>query len=242
MFSKIKANIYRYNPQINAKPHFDEFEIPFFDYMSILDVVFYVQNYIDKTLAFRCSCRIGMCGSCAMYINGRPRLACRTQVLTLKTNRVTIMPLPNLPIIKDLAVDMEPFFEKYKQIKPYFVPKKEINEPIIVTPESKERELIDSMLECITCGACYGACSMVTTNKQYLGPAALNRAYCLIADKRDAIGDERLRIVNDTNGIWRCHSQFNCTEVCPKEIVPTHSIQNLKKRSVSNMLALRKKL
>src|SRR5690606_9651555 len=104
----------------------------------VLDVVMHIQNYIDKTLAFRCSCRIGMCGSCAMYINGRPRLACRTQVSSLKGTEVTIMPLPNLPIIRDLATDMEPFFEKWKKIKPYYVGKSEYTEPAVIRPDSGE--------------------------------------------------------------------------------------------------------
>lgn len=238
MSSKIKASIFRYNPKVDDKPRFDEFEVPLLKNMAVLDVVFYVQNYIDKTLAFRCSCRIGMCGSCGMYINGRTRLACRTQVTALGTDKVTIMPLPNLPIIRDLAVDMEPFFEKYKQIKPYYIPKKDLTEPVIVPPQSKEREIIDDMLECITCGSCYGACSMCATNSKYLGPAALNRAYCLVADKRDASGAERLRLVDNVNGVWRCHTQFNCAEVCPKKIVPTHSIQQLKKRCVFKRFGL----
>lgn len=230
MSTTITARIFRFDPDKDKEPHLDEFEIPLLKNMAILDVAFYIQNYVDQTLAFRCSCRIGMCGSCAMYINGKTRLACRTQVTSLDSDIVTIMPLPNLPIIRDLAVDMEPFFEQYKAIKPYYIPKKSITEPVIVDPESKERELIDDMLECITCGACYGACTMVSTNKDYLGPAALNRAYCLVADNRDSGGEERLKLVNTANGIWRCHSQFNCTEVCPKNIVPTHSIQQLKKR------------
>lgn len=142
------------------------------------------------------------------------------------------MPLPNFPIIRDLVVDMEPFFEKWKKIKPYYLPKKEITDPAVIRPDSNEREFIDDMLDCISCGCCYSACSMVATNKEYLGPAALNRAYTLIADKRDAIRVERLKAVDQSYGVWRCHTQFNCAEVCPKDIVPTRSIQNLKRRCV----------
>lgn len=229
---EIKARIFRYDPEIDTEPRFDEFTVPVIRNMAILDVVMYVQNYVDKTLAFRCSCRIGMCGSCAMYINGKPRLACRTQVSALGTAEVTIMPLPNLPIIRDLATDMEPFFEKWKKIKPYYVGRSEIKEPAVIPPDSGEREFIDAMLDCITCGCCYGACSMVATNEEYLGPAALNRAYTLIADKRDAIRVERLKVVGRHYGVWRCHDQFNCAEVCPKKLVPTKSIQQLKKRCV----------
>ena len=229
---EINVKIFRYDPEADVEPRFDSFTVPVIKNMAILDVVMHVQNYIDKTLAFRCSCRIGMCGSCAMYINGRPRLACRTQVSSLGTSEITIMPLPNLPIIRDLATDMEPFFEKWKKIKPFYVGKSELKDPVTIRPDSGEREFIDQMLDCITCGCCYGACSMVATNEEYLGPAALNRAYTLIADKRDAIRVERLKAVGRSYGVWRCHDQFNCGEVCPKKLVPTKSIQQLKKRCV----------
>lgn len=232
MYEKLSVKVFRFNPESDVAPKFDNFQVPVFENMAILDVLIHIQNYFDKTLSFRFSCRIGMCGSCAMYINGRPRLACRTQVSSLHTKVLTIMTLPNLPIIRDLVVDMEPFFEKWKKIKPYYVPKKDITEPVVVRPGSNEREFIDDMLDCIACGCCYSACSMVATNEEFLGPAVLNRAYTLIADKRDAIRTERLKAVNRSYGVWRCHTQYNCAEVCPKDIVPTRSIQNLKRRCV----------
>jgi succinate dehydrogenase / fumarate reductase, iron-sulfur subunit len=228
----LHVKVFRFNPESDVAPKYDNFKVPVFNNMAILDVVMHIQNYMDRSLSFRFSCRIGMCGSCAMYVNGRARLACRTQVSALKTQNITIMPLPNFPIIRDLVVDMEPFFEKWKEIKPYYLSKKEIDEPATVRPDSTEREFIDDMLDCISCGCCYSACSMVATNKEYLGPAALNRAYTLIADKRDAIRVERLKVVDRSYGVWRCHTQFNCAEVCPKNIVPTRSIQNLKRRCV----------
>ncbi len=232
MSDHLNVRLFRFNPEIDVDPRFDDLRVPIFENMAVLDVVIHIQIYLDKSLSFRFSCRVGMCGSCAMYINGRPRLACRTQVSTLKTQNITIMPLPNLPIIRDLVVDMEPFFEKWKKIKPYYVSKKDITEPVVVRPDSNEREFIDEMLDCIACGCCYGACSMAATNEEFLGPSALNRAYTLIADKRDAIRVERLKVVDKTYGLWRCHTQFNCSEVCPKNIVPTRSIQNLKRRCV----------
>jgi succinate dehydrogenase / fumarate reductase iron-sulfur subunit len=232
MSDPLHVKVFRFNPESDVAPEFDHFEVPVFKNMAILDVVMHIQNYMDRSLSFRFSCRIGMCGSCAMYINGRARLACRTQVSALKTSNITIMPLPNFPIIRDLVVDMEPFFDKWKEIKPYYVPKKGIDEPVVSRPDSKEREFIDDMLDCISCGCCYSACSMVATNKEYLGPAALTRAYTLIADKRDAIRVERLKVVDRSYGVWRCHTQFNCAEACPKNIVPTRSIQNLKRRCV----------
>jgi len=172
MTEPLHVKVLRFNPESDIAPRFDAFEVPVFDNMAVLDVVMHIQNYMDRSLSFRFSCRIGMCGSCAMYVNGRARLACRTQVSSLKTHDITIMPLPNFPIIRDLVVDMEPFFEKWKKIKPYYLPKDEIREPVTVQPNSKEREFIDDMLDCISCGCCYSACSMVATNKDYLGPAA----------------------------------------------------------------------
>lgn len=235
---EINARVFRFDPSGDTEPRFDSFKVPVIKNMAVLDVVMHIQNYIDKTLAFRCSCRIGMCGSCAMYINGRPRLACRTQVSALGGSEITIMPLPNLPIIRDLATDMEPFFQKWKKIKPYYVGGGELEDPAVIRPDSGERECIDQMLDCITCGCCYGACSMVATSEDYLGPAALNRAYTLIADKRDAIRVERLKTVGRSYGVWRCHAQFNCAEVCPKKLVPTKSIQQLKKRSFLQKLGV----
>jgi succinate dehydrogenase/fumarate reductase iron-sulfur protein len=127
---------------------------------------------------------------------------------------------------------MDPFFEKYELVKPYFVPRNGLDDFYPVPEGAHERKLVDEMLECITCGACFSACTMVTTNPHYLGPAALNRAFCLIEDKRDGARAERLRLVGGSNGVWRCHGQFNCMEVCPKKITPTWSIQQLKKRCV----------
>lgn len=238
MSEYLNVKVFRFNPESDVDPRFDFFEVPVFQNMSMLDVVMHIQTQLDRSLSFRFSCRVGMCGSCALHINGRARLACRTQVSALRSQNITIMPLPNFPIIRDLAVDMEPFFEKWKKIKPYYSPRKEITEPAVIRPDSKEREFIDDMLDCISCGCCYSACSMVATNDEFLGPAALNRAYTLIADKRDAIRVERLKIVDRSYGVWRCHTQFNCTEVCPKNIVPTRSIQNLKRRCVLKKIGI----
>ena len=232
MGSFLNVTVFRYHPGTDHSPRTESFEVPESKQMAILDVLTYIQNHLDRSLAFRYSCRIGMCGSCALFINGRSRLACRTLVEGLGTKIIRIRPLPNLPVIKDLTVDMSPFFDKYEKVKPYFIAKEDREDFYLVPEGPKERDLVDKMLECITCGACFSSCTMVTTNSHYLGPAALNRAFCLIADKRDGAGDERLRLVNGPEGIWRCHGQFNCMEVCPKKIIPTWSIQQLKKRCV----------
>ncbi|GBE00776.1 succinate dehydrogenase iron-sulfur subunit [bacterium BMS3Bbin06] len=239
MSANLTVKVFRYNPEVDDLPRFDTFDVPEMKNMAVLDLLYQIQADQDRSLSFRCSCRIGMCGSCAMFINGKSRLACRTLVGGLGTKEIHLGPLPNLPILKDLVVDMDPFFDKYERVKPYFVPKEELKDFYRVPEGADERKLIDEMLECITCGACYSSCTMVTTDPDYLGPAALNRAFCLVADKRDGAGAERLRLVGNTDGIWRCHSQFNCVEVCPKQIIPTWSIQQLRKRCVFKKLGIR---
>jgi succinate dehydrogenase/fumarate reductase iron-sulfur protein len=162
-----------------------------------------------------------------MIMNGREGLACRTQLAALG-RRVTVEPLRNLPILKDLVVDLEPFFDKYRAVTPYLVARPGLDEPAIIPPGSPLRDLVDEHLECITCGACYSACSLVAIDPEYLGPAALNRAYCLTADTRDAAREQRMNAVLDQHGAWRCHQLFECTQVCPKNLTPTRAIRKLK--------------
>ncbi|MFC1939355.1 succinate dehydrogenase/fumarate reductase iron-sulfur subunit [Chloroflexota bacterium] len=242
MPEQLNVKVFRFNPESEEKPRFDHFEVPFTKKMVILDVLLYIQNYVDSTVAFRYACRYAMCGSCAVYVNGKPCLACKTQVAELGTSDIVLKPLPNFPIIRDLAVDMAPFMEKWKGIKPYYVGRKEITEPVIIRPGSGEREFIDDMIKCIACGACYSACTMVATGEDFIGPAALTRAYTLIADKREAMSIERLKMVDKYFGIWRCHAEFNCAEVCPKHVVPTRAIQQLKKRNILGRFDIFKKI
>lgn len=222
--SRITARILRSEPQ----PHWQEYTVETFPQMVVLDVVERVREEQDETLAYRFACRLGMCGTCGMTVNGRPRLACRTPVASLG-DTVTIAPMRHLPVIRDLAVDMDPFFEKYRRVKPWFVPKDAAAPPAVLRKGSKERGLIDQNLECITCGLCTAACGMLSWDPGFLGPAALNRAHNLIADVRDAAAEERLALVDAQDGIWRCHTQFECTEVCPKRISPSETIGRLKR-------------
>lgn len=221
----------------DAEIRFDTFEVPRENNANVLDVVNYIQNHLDPTLAFRYSCRAGMCGTCSMRINGRNRWSCRTPVKSFKSALLTIEPLPHYPIIKDLAVDMKPFFDRYRRIRSEFVPQ-EPDRPTFakIPPNSKERRDIDPQIVCITCGCCYGECNIVETNKRYLGPAAMNRAFTLIADSRDGATQERLHILNGHQGVWGCHTQFNCTDVCPMGISPTRAIQKLKRKEVFHAL------
>lgn len=212
---------------------FDRFRVALRPRMTVLDALVAIQSGEEPTLSFRYSCRVGMCGTCALRVNGRPRWACRTRVEDLG-GEVRLEPLTHFPVLRDLAVDMAVFFEKMKRARGWLEPSGEAaREPVRLAPESPERRRIEPHIECITCGICYAACGMVGHMPDYLGPAALNRAFTLVADSRDGRGAERLAEVCGEHGAWRCHSQFNCAEACPKGISPSDAIQALKRRALA---------
>ena len=214
------------------------YDVPMRENQTVLDVVTWVQRNADSTLSYRFACRVGMCGSCAMTVNGRPRCTCRTHVSKVASNgRITIGPLENLPIIKDLAADMRPFFEKWQQAKGRFAPSKARTDPIErIAPDSPARVAADAAIECINCGICYAACDTVRWNSDYLGPAALNRAWTLVNDVRDAANVERLTAVAANGGCHACHSHQSCQEHCPVSLNPTRSIAGLKRRTAQAYL------
>jgi succinate dehydrogenase / fumarate reductase iron-sulfur subunit len=199
--------------------------------MTVLDALLLIQRQQDPGLAFRCSCRVGMCGTCAMSVNWMPRLACQTRVETLKSDAVHVAPLSNLPVIKDLVVSLEPFFEKWRKVRPALHPaKKDAKELAVVLPDSEFGKQARDKRDCITCGACYAACGIAGSNERYLGPAAINKALLRLLDPRDAAVDERLEALDsEREGVWRCHTQFNCVAACPKGINLTDSIMRLKR-------------
>lgn len=218
-----------------APGHYDTFQVPREPKMSVLDAVAKIQNSQDATLSFRYSCRAGMCGTCSMRVNGKNRWTCRTAVDKLKGSTITLEPLPNFPVIKDLAVDMKPFFDNQRRAIDRFIPAEPGRRGFArIGQDSAERRDINEHVECITCGNCFGSCSLVATNGAYLGPAAINRAYVLIRDSRDGASRERLDILNTHSGVWGCHTQFNCTDACPMGISPTRAIQNLKRREIGH--------
>ncbi|HEU0084755.1 MAG TPA: 2Fe-2S iron-sulfur cluster-binding protein, partial [Bradyrhizobium sp.] len=175
---------------------FQAFEVPRRENQTVLDVVTEIQRAQDATLSYRFACRVGMCGSCAMIVNGRPRWTCRTRIDQLETGPIRLEPLRNLPIVKDLAVDMTPFFDKWRDAHGYFEPGAHPPDDFaIVAPDSAERQQADAGIECINCGICYSACDVVSWNEDYLGPAALNRAWTLVNDVRDRGQHERLGAV-----------------------------------------------
>ena len=226
---KITLSILRFDPEKDKKPSRKEYTIEAEPTDRILDCLDKVKWQIDGSLAYRRSCSHGICGSDAMMINGKNILACQILVKDFKKKYIKIDPLPSLPVIKDLIVNMDSFFAKYDIIKPYLMPKDQ--------PPAKERlqstedrALIDEAVNCILCGACSSSCPSLWSNDNYLGPAALLKAYRFVFDSRDDAADERLDVVDTPDGLWRCHTIFNCVEVCPKEINLTWHISQLKKK------------
>ena len=233
--------VFRYDPESSREPGYQNFQVPRGGKdsgLTVLEALFYVLEKQDTSLAFRYSCREAICGSCAMYISGSWKLACQTQVgRAMENGTVTVSPLPHLPVIKDLVVDMEPFWQNYEKIKPYLInddrpPEKER----LQSPE--DRRHIQEMADCILCAACHSSCPSGITNEKYLGPAALTKAYRFIADSRDHATEERLALVANEEGIFRCHTIFNCVASCPKGINQTYSIQQMKKMVMKRKLGL----
>ena len=205
------------------------------DSQTVLDVVTQIQREQDPTIAYRFACRVGMCGSCAMTVNGQPRWTCRTRVVDVLDGAsvLTLEPLRNLPVVKDLAVDMTVFFDKWRDAKGSFEPgPTPAVDFAVLPPNSSQRRAADAAVECINCGVCYAACDVVEWNPDYLGPAALNRAWTLVNDVRDQGQSERLAAVATDAGCHSCHSHMSCTSFCPKQLSPTFSIAGLKRASL----------
>jgi len=211
--------------------HYQRFEVPRLASQTVLDVVTYIQRALDPTLAYRYSCRVGMCGSCAMTVNARARWTCRTHVgKVAEDGRLQIGPLANLPVVRDLATDMSGFFDKWARARGQFQGGKTRRDDFArVPPDSPARRQVDAAIECIGCGVCYSSCDVVSWNPDYLGPAALNRAWTLVNDVRDTGNRARLQAVAGDAGCHACHTHMSCTERCPKQLSPTASIAGLKR-------------
>lgn len=214
--------------------YFQTFEVPTRASQTVLDVVAFVQQNLDPTLSYRFACRVGMCGSCAMTVNGQPRWTCRTHVgKIIQGNEIRIAPLRNLPVVKDLVTDMDPFFAKWIAAEGAFHPTRTRNDPVQrIDPQTPRRKRADEGIECINCAVCYAACDTVSANPSYLGPAALNRAWTLINDDKDGARPAILSAVSAGDGCHNCHSQGSCTVFCPNELTPLASIAGLKRATV----------
>jgi succinate dehydrogenase / fumarate reductase iron-sulfur subunit/fumarate reductase iron-sulfur subunit len=225
---EVTLKVRRFAPESGGPPHYEEHRVTVGERASVLDALFAAQRGSAPDLAFRFSCRVGMCGSCAMVVNGRERLTCSTLVKTVGT-QLKIEPLRNLPVVRDLATDMQPFFNAYQRALPHFVPREGLTDFEIIPADSAVGRAMDHQPQCIDCGACYSACSLVTLHPRYLGPMALHRALTLVVDPRDAGPPERLEAIASEAGAFRCHTLGNCRDVCPRGISPTASIERLKR-------------
>ena len=232
-------SVRRGSPEQNPTAHWQDFDVPLVEAtMSVLDALIWVQRNVDPSLAFRRACRVGMCGTCGTVINGREGLACQTLLGSVAGNggEVRVQPLRHLPVIRDLVTDPGLFFDHLRGVDPSLVPGPDLQEPVVLSPDSRERRTVSPHRECIYCGLCYSACSVAGLDPGFLGPAALNRAFALVSDSRDASGNQRLQKVASEQGLWRCHTIFECTAVCPKGIPITRAIQGLKRRVVVDKL------
>jgi succinate dehydrogenase / fumarate reductase, iron-sulfur subunit len=223
---EVTIKVFRYNPEKDKKPSYKTYKLEAIETDRVLDLLEKVKGYQDGTLSFRRSCAHGICGSDSMRINGFNRLACKTLVRDVGT-KITVEPILGLRVIKDLIVDMEPFFDNYKKVMPWFInndpePKKERPQ----TPEQRAR--FDDTTKCILCACCTTSCPSFWGTDEYLGPAAFVSAHRFIFDSRDQAAAERLKIVNDVMGVSRCHTVYNCTMACPREIQITKAIGELK--------------
>ena len=227
---QIQLHVFRFDPEKGIKAHFDTFMMDVDPNDRVLDLLEYVKADFDSTLALRRSCAHGVCGSDAMRINGRNYLACKVLVKNLNSDTITVEPLLGLRIIKDLIVDMEPFFDNYRSVLPYLIndnPLPADGRERLQSPEQQER--IDETTKCILCAACTTSCPSYWADDRYVGPAAIVNAHRFIFDSRDTAAGKRLNILNQQIGVWRCRTAFNCTEACPRDIHITTAIAEVKK-------------
>jgi succinate dehydrogenase / fumarate reductase iron-sulfur subunit len=223
---EVSIKLFRYNPEKDKKPSFKTYKLEALETDRVLDLLEKVKGYQDGTLSFRRSCAHGICGSDAMRINGFNRLACKTLVRDTGA-KITVQPLLGMRVIKDLIVDMEPFFENYRSVKPWLInddpdPEKERTQSV------KQRAIFDDTTKCILCACCTTACPSFWANEKYVGPAAIVAAHRFIFDSRDKAAAERLKILNEVWGVYRCHTIFNCTMACPRDIQITRAIGEVK--------------
>ncbi len=230
---QITFKIKRFVPEQDKAPRWQTYTVDMDPKDRVLDGLNKIKWEQDGTLSYRRSCAHGVCGSDAMTINGKNGLACQLLIETLKTTTIVVEPMKGFPVVRDLVVDMEGFWAKYRAVKPYLM--NDAPPPSRERLQSEEnRELIDEATKCILCGACTSSCPSFWANDEYLGPAALLKAQRFIFDSRDNGTDERLQVIDDRNGAWRCHTIFNCVEVCPKEIDITKAIGQIKRAATHN--------
>ncbi len=220
--------IQRFNPDKDKKPHYEEYRVELEQTDRVLDGLNEIKWRQDGTLTYRRSCAHGVCGSDAMRINGRNRLACKVLIKDLP-DHITIEPMLGFTVIKDLVVDLEPFFEKYRSIAPYLINDSPAPHDAERLQSPEDRAKYDDGTKCILCAACTTSCPPFWANKEFVGPAAIVNAHRFIFDSRDEGAEERLAVLNTRNGVWRCRTVFNCTDACPRDIEITRAIEDVKR-------------
>ncbi|GAA3048818.1 succinate dehydrogenase / fumarate reductase iron-sulfur subunit [Streptomyces olivoverticillatus] len=232
-YIKVTFRLRRFNPEVSGEATWQDFEVEIDPKERVLDALHKIKWDLDGSLTFRRSCAHGICGSDAMRINGRNRLACKTLIKDLNPGKpITVEPIKGLTVLKDLVVDMEPFFQAYRDVMPFLITKG--NEPTRERRQSAEdRERFDDTTKCILCAACTSSCPVFWNDGQYFGPAAIVNAHRFIFDSRDEAGEQRLEILNDKDGVWRCRTTFNCTDACPRGIEVTKAIQEVKRALIT---------
>jgi succinate dehydrogenase / fumarate reductase iron-sulfur subunit len=225
----VTLKIARYNPETDSEPHWETYEVTSHATDRVLDALHQIKWDQDGSLSFRRSCAHGVCGSDAMRINGKNRLACKTLIKDVNPDKpITVEPIKGLPVEKDLIVDMEPFFDAYREVMPFLITTG--NEPTRERIQSqKDRDRFDDTTKCILCAACTTSCPVFWNDGQYFGPAAIVNAHRFIFDTRDQAGAQRLEILNDKEGVWLCRTTFNCTDACHRGIQVTQAIQEVKR-------------
>ncbi|HEY8986658.1 MAG TPA: succinate dehydrogenase iron-sulfur subunit [Streptomyces sp.] len=230
----VTFRVRRFNPEVSAEAVWEDFLLEIDPKERVLDGLHKIKWDLDGSLTFRRSCAHGICGSDAMRINGKNRLACKTLIKDINPAKpITIEPIKGLTVLKDLVVDMEPFFQAYRDVMPFLITK-DTNEPTRERLQSAEdRERFDDTTKCILCAACTSSCPVFWNDGQYFGPAAIVNAHRFIFDSRDEAGEQRLEILNDRDGVWRCRTTFNCTDACPRGIEVTKAIQEVKRALIT---------
>jgi len=234
---EIRLKVFRYQPEKDQRPRYDVFTLEVDPTDRVLDLLEYVHGDVDGSLAFRRSCAHGVCGSDAMRINGRNMLACKVLVRDIHSSEITVEPLLGMKVIKDLIVDMDPFFDHYKSVLPYLIndaPLPEDGKERLQSPDARER--FDDTTKCILCAACTTSCPSFWANDRYLGPAAIVNAHRFVFDSRDTGAARRLEVLNEQFGVWRCRTAFNCTEACPRDIKITQAIAEVKRAIITGKL------
>jgi succinate dehydrogenase / fumarate reductase iron-sulfur subunit len=231
---EVTLNVRRFDPESESRAaYFQEYTLEVEENLTVLDALIKVREEVDGSLALRCSCRAAICGSCSMRVNGHAKLVCKTKIRDVapQDRRVTVEPMKNLPVVKDLITDMKPFWDKVRAVQPWLQPQGPVPEEEYTAPNEAMLHLT-GVMSCIMCGACVSDCTALEVDKNFLGPAALAKAYRFVGDPRDNADVDRLRMYSQSGGIWDCTRCMECVQVCPKGVAPMDRIMALREKAI----------